>query len=72
MVIRIREYLNIDQKLKDLSQSKFKKILKNNLINTYRDHWFSTKSQYENCKLCTYFKLNQHFGFENYLTERKL
>ena len=39
------------------------------MINTYRDSLYSTKAKFENGKLCTYFKLKQYFGFENYLAE---
>lgn len=69
MVNKVLEFLNINNCSKNFGIYKFKNFLKNKLAEIYTKLWYKTKSSLKEGKLCTYFKLKQHFGFENYLSE---
>ena len=61
-------YVGIGQHCKDLSPYKFKKNVTKLIHNKYIESWYNSRNKFIDGKLCTYFKLKQCFGFENYLT----
>ena len=53
-----------------MKQSAFKSKLSKILKEKYLDEWYSSKQAYSVCKLETYIKIKNNFGFEKYLKER--
>ena len=55
-------------KLKNMSIYTFKKTLKIAMKTYYINFWHKEKGLLRDGKLCTYLKVKQNFGFENYLS----
>ncbi|XP_056020221.1 uncharacterized protein LOC130054426 [Ostrea edulis] len=71
LVEKALEYIKIGYPLRDFSQYRFKKIVKKLLCDKYTETWYNNRNKLIDGKLCTYFKLKEHFGFENYLNKIK-
>ena len=71
MVEKALSFLDINENCKDFGKYKFKTFLKRKLHNMYINMWHLSKTNLEDGKLRTYFKLKRHFGFEIYLSEIK-
>ncbi len=67
-VEKLLQFLDLKHENNKLSKYKFKNILDKQLRMKLLNNWYHHKDCNKDGKLRTYFKIKDHFGFENYLT----
>ena len=67
-VKKLLNHLDINEDCSQLGSYKFNKILDKKLRQKLIDNWYEMKDKKLDGKLCTYLKVKENFGPENYLT----